>query len=302
MRIVCIAFLLGIASACSDDAPPPARLDRHPVLEVQTDSATAPVAPSMWDAAAGPVLLVAGERPHDAIVVFPDAGGVIEPDTLDTSDYVGAVATLLSRDGTVTPATLEEQVDEGEAMQCNSWPTLALPAGTRPWSIGFVGGEIRSHPLDSVQALARRDSARLVAQVARLASMARINTTGSHAEAFRGLPFVVHEARRFSHDSVEILVAQIVRRVNQEASPLEEHSLVIAERRADSPDWELARTEWTAGREETVGRQDLLGAVSIDGQPALVLVRDTGSSVRYAIYWRGAGEWSRQWTSAASRC
>lgn len=303
MRTVCIVLLATLAAGCTDEAPQPGPIgDSASPVAIHVDSATPAPRVSAWNDAAGPVLLVAGERPEDAIVVLPDAQGHLSADTLDASEYVGERATLFDRAGGTATATLEEDQGDGPELTCNSWPILTLPSGTPRWTLGFIGAGVTAYPLDSVQAMARRDSSSLVAQVARLASEARINTTGEHAESFRGLPFVVQEARRFRHDTLEVLVAQVVRRVNQEASPLEEHTLLVAERTAGADAWKPARIEWTVGHEESVGRQQLLGAVAMRGEPALVFTRDSGAEMHYAIHWRGGGAWSKRWVSGISRC
>lgn len=303
MRTVCIVFLATLALACSDEAPTPDPVhDAASPVAIHVDSVAPLPRISTWNDAAGPVLLVAGERPEDAIVVLPDAQGYVSADSLDASEYVGERVMLLDRTGATASGTLDEDQGDGPEPTCSSWPILTLPPGTPRWTVGFIGNGVTAYPLDSVQAMARRDSSSLVAQVARLASEARINTRGPHAESFHGLPFVVQEARRFRHDTLDVLVAQVVRRVNQEASPLEEHTLLVAERTAGSDAWKAARIEWTVGREESVGRQQLLGAVSMRGEPALVFTHDSGSEMRYAIHWRGGGAWAKRWVSGISRC
>ena len=301
MRPACIVLLLAVVTSCTRDAPPPTRTDTPAPGIAPVDSAPPPVLALHWNPAAGPLLLVAGERPEEAIAVLPYAFGDTAPDTLDASGYVGSVATLLGRGGVVGTALLgDEDVESGAT--CNAWPVLSLPPRSAPWTVGFIGGEVAAYPLDSVQAMPRPDSAALVADIARLASGSRINLAGPHAEQFRGLPFVVYDARRFRHDSLEVLVAQIVRRVNQEASPLEEHTLMIAERPAGRAAWRIARVEWSVGHEESVRRQQLLAAVRVGTKPALVFTREEGSAVHHVIQWRGTGSWSTRWASPPSRC
>lgn len=301
MRNICIGLLAIVLAAC--DAEPPRPADSA-VVPAAVDSPVAadpePVR-SSWDAAAGPVLLVAGERPDQAIVVAPEVGGVVEPESLDVSELAGAAATLLGRGGTAQTVMLGEELASGVAA-CNSWPVLAAPPSTSRWSVGFLDSAVAPLAMDSLPALSRRDSLRLVSQIARLASGLEASRTGEHAARFQGLPFVVYEARRFVHDGTEVVAANVVRRVNQEAMPLEEHTLIIAERRNAGGDWRVARTERSAGREETVARHEVLGAALLRGEPLVVLSRDGGSEVRYIIRWRSGGRWSRVWASGTSRC
>ena len=302
MRPACIVLLLTAAVSCTRDAPPPPQTDTPRPGIAAVDSVPPPPVGLHWNTAAGPLLLVVGERPQEAIAVLPYAFGDAVPDTLDVSEHVGSSATLFGPGGEVTTAPLADDAGEWGLTTCNAWPVLSLPAGTPPWTVGFIGDDVAAYPLDSVQAMPRGDSLALVTQLARLASGAGINLAGPHAEQFRGLPFVVYDARRFRHDSLEVLVAQIVRRVNQEASPLEEHTLMIVERPAGTGTWRVARVEWTVGREESVRRQQLLAAVRIGGRPALVFTREDGATVHHAIQWRGTGSWSTRWSSAPSHC
>ena len=155
---------------------------------------------------------------------------------------------------------------------------------------------------DSVQGLAGRDSTALVAQVARMASRLEENRGGDLAASFHGLPFVVTDVRRLSHDGVGVMIAHVVRRVNQEASPLEEHTMLIAERREPGGEWNVVHSQRSAGREESVAHADFLAAVRMNDQPALVFTRDSSATVRYVVQWRGEGRWTRRWESGLSRC
>lgn len=301
MRNICIGLLATVLAACDAEPPRPADSAVVPVA-VDSPAVADPVpAHSSWDAAAGPVLLVAGERPDQAIVVAAEVQGVVEPESLDVSELTGAPATLLGRGGTTQTVMLGEELTSGVAA-CNSWPVLATPTSATRWSVGFLDSAVMPLTMDSLPALPRRDSLMLVSQIARLASGVEATRTGEHAARFQGLPFVVYEARRFVHDGTEVIAANVVRRVNQEAMPLEEHTLIIAERRGAGGAWRVARTERSAGREETVARHEVLGAAVLRGEPLVILSRDGGSELRYIIRWRTGGRWSRAWVSGTSRC
>lgn len=301
MRYVCLILLLPAMLACGRDAPAPR--DSVAVAPVADSPAAADSAPvvSNWDPAAGPVLLVAGDRPDQVIVVSHEVDGFIESESLDVSELVGSPATLLSRPGGSIAVVLGSEASSGVA-SCNAWPVLTAPEGTPRWRVGFLDAAVQPVSMDSVQGLPGRDSSTLVAQVARLASGLDVHRTGVHAASFQGLPFVVTDVRRFTHDSTGVMVAHVVRRVNQEANPLEEHTLLIAERRGTGAGWAVARAERSAGREETVARTDLLAAVRLGGQPMLVFTRDSSATVRYVVRWRGGGSWERRWESGISRC
>lgn len=279
-------------------------MDSVTVVRVQDSAAPADSSPvvSNWDLAAGPVLLVAGDRADQAIVVSYEIDGFVEPGSLDVSELVGSEATLISRAGASNAVMLGSEAIGPAAAACNNWPVLTVPAETPRWRVGFLESSVQPLAADSVQGLAARDSSALVAQVARLASAVDAHRDGELAESFHGLPFVVTDVRRFAHDSIGVMVAHVVRRVNQEASPLEEHTLLIAERRLPDGTWSVARSERSAGREESVARTDLLAAARLNGDPMLVFARDSSATVRYVVQWRGGGRWSRRWESGLSRC
>jgi hypothetical protein len=304
MRNLCTtlltAFLLGAAGCGSDE--PVARTSERTVVTVDTASTPEPDAPpSNWDLAAGSVLLVAGDQPDQVLVIAPDVAGDIEQGSLDVTDLVGAPASLIGRTGSVATVALGQEIEAGAGTTCNSWPVLAAPAGSSPWSVGFLEASVVAIPLDSVQAMSGGDSLALVSRIARLASALESTRTGPQAESFRGLPFVVQDVRLFVEDSVGVAAADVVRRVNQEASPLEERTHLILERRPGG-EWEVARAERWVGREESVDRKELLAAVRLRGEPVLVYVHDTGAKVHYIMQWRDGGRWAKRWDSAVSRC
>ncbi|MFN2565274.1 MAG: hypothetical protein ABR499_09730 [Gemmatimonadaceae bacterium] len=270
-------------------------------------------APSGWDASAGPVLLVAGDRPDAAIVVFPEVQGehaAVEL-RLDTAVFRGMVAILVSRAGTATTATLGERTAPEEEEDCVGWPMVRVvaPSGAvAPWTIGLVGARLAPVPLDSVGSLSPADSAALVAEVARLASTLPVRTA---AARLHGLPFFVQDVRRFRvAPGVEALVAHVIRRVHQEANPLEERTLLIAERDSTRPQdrpgrYALAFHQRAVGSEETLEGSEVLAALTPQtrSQPALVVARESEGGVRYALIERtGSRSWRVKWTSALVRC
>ncbi|MBA3889605.1 MAG: hypothetical protein H0X64_03665 [Gemmatimonadaceae bacterium] len=301
MRNVCLILVLPAVLACGSDAPGP-RDSATGTPATDSPVAADPIpAASNWDPAAGPVLLIAGDRPEQVIVVSAEMDGFIEPESLDVSDLVGSTAVLMSRAGATSTVTLGPETSTAVA-SCNSWPVLTAPEGTARWRIGFLDAAVQPIATDSVQGLPSRDSSDLVSRVARLASGLDAHRTGDLAASFQGLPFVVTDVRRFTHGDIGVMVAHVIRRVNQEANPLEEHTLLIAERRGPGAAWAVARAERWAGREEMVTRVDLLAVVRLGGQPLIVLTRDSNASLRYVVQWRGDGTWERRWESGISRC
>jgi hypothetical protein len=272
---------------------------------------------SGWDPAAGPVLLVAGGRPDAAIVVFPEVQGEHAAAELqfDTTALRGAAVTLVSRAGTTATATLGERAAPGEEDDCVGWPMLRVvarssPSGIPPsWTVGMVGVRVEPFPLDSVGSLTAADSAALVAEVARLASTVPVR---SDAARLRGHPFSVQDVRRFRiAPGVDAIVARVVRGVHQEANPLEERTLFIAERDSARRQeqragrYTLVFHERAVGQEETLEGTEILAALTPQGtsRPMLLVARESEAGVRYAIVERaGPRNWRVKWTSAVVRC
>ena len=270
-------------------------------------------APSGWDPRAGPVLLVAGERTDAAITVFPEVQGQHAAATLRlaTAPLRGSAATLVNRAGTAVTVTLGDSTAPSEEEHCVGWPMLRVvsSSGAVPsWAVGFVGARLTPVVLDSVESLSPGDSAALVAEVARLASTIPVP---ARATRMRGLPFSVREAWRFRADSgTEAIVAQVTRHIHEEASPLEERTLLVAERDAAQKQqrpgrYALAFYQRDAGPEETLEGTDVLAIVATEGtpRPMIVIARESEAGVRYALVERsGPGRWHVRWTSALVRC
>ena len=229
--------------------------------------------------------------------LFAPAGLVGRATLADVAPPVPAAGSGGSADG-VGPAPAA----------CAEWPSARLVPATEPlspWRAAFVAGHARAIPLDSATALTGPDSARLAADVARLASALPQDT----ASAFRGLPFVVRDVRRFTPVAgTDALVADVVRRVNQEASQQMEHLVLVAERVAGRPSapWTVGYVERASGEEETLEMAEVLAAVALGParRPTLVVVRDFGDGgTAYALVERvERGRWVVRWSSAYAGC
>ena len=303
-----LAAVLGVAAlawGCPSDAPP-ARIDTSfTAIPGRLDSAVAPVIINNgWNPGAGPVLLVAGPSPDEALVFFgPAIDGVAAP--LDTGAVDQATATLFGRDTSRFSATVELPAGNDNAA-CRVWPLRNLRAagGGGAWSVGFVSQSVTPIPLDSVDALPARDSMALVAEASRLASTVTANTS----PVFQGLRFSAHDIRRFEvAPGVEAMAAHLIRRVNQEANPQEEQTLLIAERDSAAPAgrYQLAYAERSFGHEEQVTSSELVAAVRLgpNGPPTLVVARDGENGLAYALLERtGPRQWRVRWTSGLAKC
>jgi hypothetical protein len=169
--------------------------------------------------------------------------------------------------------------------------------------VGFAAGSATAIPLDSIEDDPPADSARLAADVTRLAAA----LPGDTAPAFRSLPFAVRTARRFTPaPGVDAVVAQLVRKVNQEARPYEQQIVVVGERAAGSKGkYSAVYFERVAGQEETIETSEVLAAVRLGpaGTPTLVLGRDYGDGTAFSLVERvGEGRWRLRWSSAYAGC
>ncbi|NUR19379.1 MAG: hypothetical protein HOQ12_07570 [Gemmatimonadaceae bacterium] len=269
---------------------------------------------SGWSPDAGSVLLVASDIPGVAQVIFPEVTDSTFGDSTltDLAPVRGTRVTLYSRRGEAGTAIVagEDSTARADSSsdECEGWPAVRLRNEGRTaagsWTVGLVTGRAQSIPLDSIERLSHADSARLANEVTRLASGLPDDT----ARAFRGLPYSVHGVRRFQPaPGVEALVADVARRINQEANPREEQILIVAERdsgRADSP-WRPAFVERASGHEGSVQTHDVLAALAIgpSHRPSLLVARYVSDGIAYLLLERvGPARWNLRWVSAASDC
>lgn len=300
-----LAVALPLALWGCERGEPVTRNDAPAAAAVTRAAPSAPAAADNgWLAAAGPALLVQGASRDEAIALFPASGDSGAVARLDSVSLTEVPVTLFGRGGTRYSAQLGAPTGEGTD-DCERWPLHAFqPAADASWSVGFASDNVRSIALDSVAMLSPRDSMVLVAEASRLASSVAAPTGPS----FQGLRFTTEDVRRFEAvPGVQALVAHLVRRVNQEASPLEEQTLLVAERDSGvtSGPYRLAYAERTSGREEDVVTPEVLAAVRIGGgpQPSLVVARDGSDGIAYAILERvGPHRWRVRWASGTTSC
>jgi hypothetical protein len=314
LRVV-IACILVLAPLSACERKPSAK----PAETVSATPETIPAppvikpaaAPSTWDTSAGPVMFVRGNSPTEAYVVFPTiTDSTPSADVhFDSTLARNTTVELFQRAGGGEAARVGALAGgEWNADQCIEWPaakvqmTSSGEAGSG-WTVAFLKGRAKALPLDTVEAMAHADSARLAADITRLVSTVPNDT----ARTFRGIPFSVRTAYRFTPAAgVEAVVADVVRTLNQEANPLEEHTLVVGERPAGSnAPFKLAYREVTSGSDETLESSDVLAAVAIGTPPHinLVLAREGYESNAYALLERQPdGSWRLRWTSAHTGC
>jgi hypothetical protein len=312
---VVIAWIVVLASlsACErKPSPKPAETASTAPETIPAAPLSKPiVVPSTWDTSAGPVMFVRGNSPSEAYVIFPtitDSTPSAEVH-FDSALARNTTVDLFQRAGGGDAARVGALAGgEWNADQCIEWPAAKVqPTASGEtgsgWTVAFLKGHAKALAMDTVESMAHADSARLAADITRLVSTAPNDT----ARTFRGIPFSVRNAYRFTPVAgVDAVVADVVRTLNQEANPLEEHTLVVGERPAGSnAPYKLAYREVTAGSDETLESSDVLAAVAIGRPPRinLVLAREGYESNAYALLERQAdGSWRLRWTSAHTGC
>lgn len=294
-RLSAAVAIWGIVAvlACRRDKPIAGGDTTHAPYASRPDS-TAARAASTWDPGAGAALLVAADSPTRALVILPTEGDTA---ALATIPHPASV-TLLGRGGDVQTAELPSAHDSAG---CLVAPLTAAPP-PHPWSVGFIGGVVAPLSVDSAPSVSHADSLMLVASLTRLAS----GLPNDSAGRFAGLPFVVQTLWRFNvADGPAVVVGLLVRQINQEATPLQERTLVIGEHHGADTTLTMGYAERSYGQEETIESRELLAALLIGDArtPAIVLSRDFGDDNAYSLVERGAdGRWRVRWTSRRRHC
>ena len=265
---------LAVAASCDRGTKAP------PDSVAQTGVAEAEVS---WVSELGPVFAVPGDSDNSAVVLFP------------SDSAAGADVSLLRTAGDSSrPARIT--ATEADSAICGEASLARLSApGPVGWTLAFVPS-VTSVRLDSIESLSPADSATLATEIARLASAA----PSDKGSRFNGLPFAVLAAHRFSVDSGTVIIGRVARRIPQEATPLEERTLVVGERNGSSP-FALKYSLRSAGSEETVEHFLLLATVRAAGKIFVVLESDRESDARYEIVERTAmTPWPRRWSRTLS--
>ncbi|OLE15619.1 MAG: hypothetical protein AUG20_02460 [Gemmatimonas sp. 13_1_20CM_3_60_15] len=122
---------------------------------------------------------------------------------------------------------------------------------------------------------------------------------------FRGLPFRVRAAFTFRLDSVDVVIADVVRSVNEEANPRIEHLLILGERpTGSSSPYDVRYSNRTAGSEESTQASELLAALRIGDakRPGIVVNIEYSDGNRLELLERVGSEWRLVWKSAYTDC
>jgi hypothetical protein len=210
---------------------------------------------------------------------------------------------LFSRAGKVASgAVVSPLVRSPRTGDCWWWPVGRLKAYRSNWRVGFPSAHVTGIPVDSIERMSSADSAGLAAMITESVAALPVASDPS----FRGLPFRVRSAYTFRTDSIEGVVADVVRSVNEEANPRLEHFFVIGERaRGSTAKYRIAYYSRTAGAEETAQATELLAVVLIGPakRPAAVVNVEYDEGGKLGLLERtGPGQWRFRWRSAYTGC
>jgi hypothetical protein len=241
-----------------------------------------------------------------------DTVAVIIPEATDstvaivetiTAPVSGLTFDLFARSGRVAAAVRSAALPPVDTSKrdCYGWPLARLLARTPDWTIGFSSGRVAPIAIDSIEALRGADSASMAAALTRAAAA----LPGVSDPTFRGLPFRVRAAYTFRLDSVDVVVADVVRAVNEEANPRIEHLQLVGERPAGATvTFTVRYSNRTAGSEESTQASELLSVLAIGNsrKPVIVLGIEYSDGRRIGILERVGGEWRVVWRSAYTDC
>ena len=287
--------------ACRDRAESDANSGKSlpPVLSL------GPMSNTNWNVNAGPVLLLSAGNSSDSVsIVLPEATDSTIESIQDVAPPVsGFVFELFNRGGKVdSTRVLPQKMAADTTRDCTAWP-VGRTQSTRPeWRVGFVRGNVTAAPLDSIESLPSADSAMLAASLAQTAATLPVSSDPT----FRKLPFRVQSAYTLRLDSVEVVIADIVRTLNEEANPRIEHLLLIGERPIGSKGkYAVGYYSRVAGPEETMQATEVLAAVRVGASksPAIVVSVESEDGVKLGLIERtGRGQWRPTWKSAYTTC
>jgi hypothetical protein len=305
LRVYCVLVCaLGIAS-CRER--PPDTVDSTAINRALSPVVTGLQPGTGWDSSAGPMLVLASSRtPTNVAIVLP---GLTDSTLAATSHFelrglANISVDLFNSSGLVSSSILHVSSQQSDSTGCVAWPAGELvgevPAG---WRVALEKGRASGLRLDSIAVpnSAGSDSSAIVAYVLKTAP----SLTNVSDSSFRGIPFTVRQGYRFETPALSVLIAEAVRKINEEANPREEHILLVAERARNSPDYHVVFHKRSAGAEESLETSEILAALRLttDGHLAVVITFDYEDGGKVGLLERvSATGWQVVWKSAYTGC
>jgi hypothetical protein len=263
---------------------------------------------AVWEPELGRAFIVVGATPDDATVVLSafDESHPLDSGIVDIRQIRRQRFSLFGHGRALGTAALGADVNPDLPRECTSWPLVRLDqlsdSGARSWTVGFPVGAMNVYPVDSLAGMSPADSARLTREIARAASIA----AGDTVAALRGIPYQVRRAYILAPSTTSQRVfAEVTRVLNQEASPIHEHLLLVATRDTTTGRLALTYSERDVGSEEAMESAELSFAGQIAGRSidVLLVVRYVADGAVFSLLESTAdGPWQVRWTSSYSGC
>ena len=298
-------FLILLTSGCRGDTGTSRTDSASSASASAVSTPPLPVNTGWQEDEAGPALLLSDSAStSSASVVLPSlSDSVLTGTNAFTADSLtGMSFDLFGRPGSAGPAILTAGSRSSNSEGCVSWPAGTLAGNIqRTWRFGLKRGLATAIPLDSLEGMTSADSIQVTTELARLAS----SLTVSSDPAFEGLPFSVRKAYRGTVGKKAVLIGDVVRKINEEANPREEHLLLIAERgTASDVPYNAVFQSRAAGSEEIVRTSEILGALKfLNGRSAIVVSFNYENGGRVALIERVSDSgWKLTWRSAYTGC
>ncbi len=260
-----------------------------------------------WDeSSAGQfMILPASDDGITAALVLPNEtdSTLSKSRTFQVDSFANASVDLFNTAGAAGRSTIAVNYQQAPAEGCLVWPGVRLISKpSSPWTVGFRAGYAKPIQIDSVEKLSATDSLGVTTELIKQASAISVKSD----PAFQGLPFIVQKAYRISMGDTTALIGSIVRKINEEANPREEHLLLIVERNGgpDAP-YSVAYQNRSAGAEDAVRTNAILAAVRFvkTNRAAIVLSFEYDDGGQVALLERISGaSWKITWRSAYTGC
>lgn len=297
--------------------------DSKPLPRADTPIVTASAAPARPDSAAK-VVSSSWQVGDGSAIYLPGDGGVAQvvlPPVLDDSvppagsaqlpaGAAPATVDLFAPIGRIGSAALGEYVasaqpEVGEG--CDAWPVVPFRnpsnAPASAWKLAIQAGLAEPFPTDSIGGLSPSDSAALVIQVNRAAALLPQDGV---VDVLGRVPFSVRSAYRLRFPGdVDAVVAVVERRLNMEASPRVERSVLVLERPPKVRQYLAVWRDRQYAIEDDLVAVELLAVVRFreSPQPVVFLGLDFGDGSRVQMLRRTSGGiWSLRWASAYTGC
>ena len=312
-RLVFSYFAAVVLVACAKDQPDPKTVAGSVSTPKPVGPMDSVVAPAVvrWDTANGSALYLPGDGNLAQVVVPPVLDDrVPRPDSAALPNGAApALIDLFAPGGKVGTVSLGEYVSANQPMigeGCDAWVTVPLAnasaIGLKSWRIALQAGVAQPMTTDSLGNLSRADSAMLVVAINKAAALLPLDSGG----VLRRVPFGVTKAYRLRlTGDVEAVIAVVERRLNLEASPRVERTIVVLERPPKVKVFSAVWRETQYATEDDLIAVDLLAVVNLraSGRPTVFLGLDFGDGSRVEMLERSAiGIWSLRWSSAYTGC